>query len=166
MGVDVSLWRARIGLFFQLVKPKSYTAVLTVESGSVSLCIRILLFMLLTMQCVELNPGPRPDHNPATESGHIGRGRGGVSLNSGGTSLPRGRGRGRGHNNMPFEGRGLQSNSPSDIPKMAHHNVSNISFGATVPPHVDTRRGILSAMSGLSCTEGNQDTGIFVMCNA
>lgn len=59
MGVSVEMWRCRIGCFSQPVKLKSALQVLVVSRSSVSLSIRIALFLLLAMHGVEQNPGPR-----------------------------------------------------------------------------------------------------------
>ena len=57
MGVDLCLWRARIGTFSQPFKSKISIAKLNLYH--VGLCLRILLFAILAAQCVERNPGPR-----------------------------------------------------------------------------------------------------------
>ena len=56
MGVDIVLWRVRIGTFIQPVKCRSRIPVLTVSG--MSLYIRALLFLLLAVYGVETNRGP------------------------------------------------------------------------------------------------------------
>ena len=70
MGVSIEMWRCRIGCFSQPVKCKTTLQVLIVSRSSVSLSIRIALFLLLAMHGVEQNPGPgaRGD-NPRGASG-------------------------------------------------------------------------------------------------
>ena len=77
MGIDISQWRARIGCFTQPLKIKLH--IQTIKVKNVSFVIRLLLFLLLVVQGIEMNPGPGPGPNDA-------RGRG----------QPRGRGSNRG----------------------------------------------------------------------
>ena len=56
MGISTELWRARIGCFVQPQKCKVHLR--GIKLGSLSLSIRILLFTLLAVHCVETNPGP------------------------------------------------------------------------------------------------------------
>ena len=79
MGISTELWRARIGCFVQPQKCKVHLR--GIKLGSLSLSIRILLFTLLAVHCVETNPGPpKPS-------------RGGSSSSPGGASFGAGRGR-------------------------------------------------------------------------
>ena len=59
MGVSIEMWRCRIGCFSMPVKLKSALQVLVVSRSTVSLSIRLTLFLLLAMHGVEQNPGPR-----------------------------------------------------------------------------------------------------------
>ena len=61
MGVDIGLYRARIGLFSMPDKSKNKMAVLCIARKSMTLCLRILVGMsllLLASGDVEVNPGP------------------------------------------------------------------------------------------------------------
>ena len=106
MGVDIVLWRVRIGTFIQPVKCRSRIPVLTVSG--MSLYIRALLFLLLAVYGVETNP------EPGTGPGAQSRGGG-----SSGSNSTRGRGRGDQHEVAP---RLLRSNSASSQPS-AHVNI-------------------------------------------
>ena len=60
MGVDIAVWRARVGLYVH-GKPKKSLIIrgLVVKKGVVSLALRVLAFaLLLICQDVESNPGP------------------------------------------------------------------------------------------------------------
>ena len=59
MCVAIEIWRCRIGCFSQPVKVKTALQVLTLSRASVSLSVRVVLFLLLAMHGVEQNPGPR-----------------------------------------------------------------------------------------------------------
>ena len=73
MGVSIEMWRCRIGCFSNPVKLKSAMHVLVLSRSTVSLSIRIMLFLLLTMHGVEQNPGPgsrsRGGHARGLDSG-------------------------------------------------------------------------------------------------
>lgn len=58
MGIDVSLWRARIGTFTQPLARRGWVQGLKLMG--VSLCIRTVLFYLLVVHGIEMNPGPGP----------------------------------------------------------------------------------------------------------
>ena len=99
MGIDIVQWRMRIGLNSQPVRSISHLD--TLKIGKPSLFIRVLLFLLLAAQCVEINPGPLH----------------GTGANRGGGND---RGRGRGTSSYDNEGnqRRLRSNagvSPSPM---------------------------------------------------
>ena len=68
MGIDICQWRARIGCFSQLVKKCIHIQTLKIKH--VSFALRLVLFLLLVVQGIESNPGPRPGRN----SGARGRG--------------------------------------------------------------------------------------------
>ena len=131
--MSIELWRARIGLFSQPVKNKHFVPVLIVRKGTVSLCIRIVLFMMLVAQCVERNPGPNPGPGRGTgfeTDGYSGRG---------GSNASKGKGRG----SYASEGRNLRSNSSSvasarNSPVVPHHSEANISFGGGSQPQIDS----------------------------
>ena len=53
MGIDITQWRQRIGLNSQPLR--SISRLDTLKIGSISLFIRVLLFLLLATQCVETN---------------------------------------------------------------------------------------------------------------
>ena len=98
MGIEISLWRARVGSFSQPIKCKTVFPVLRV--CGVLLCVRVVLFLLLAVNGVEANPGPGPGGSGAAE-----KGRGGST-----SSSSRGRGRGdSGESNQRL----LRSNSSS-----------------------------------------------------
>lgn len=130
MGIDTVLWRARIGAFTQPVKRRSFYPVLVI--GNVSLGIRVLLFLLLAMQCVELNPGPGPGSR-TTRGQDARRGSSGYSPNN--TSA-----RGRGAiNSSVTEQRCLRSGSattPSGMHNTIGTGLSQAQAQATVsqPP--------------------------------
>ena len=155
MGVGIELWRARISLFLQPVKNKTFIPVLTVGKRTVSLCIQIILFSLLIMQCVERNPGPGP--------GGSGRGAGrgaGVESDS---SSNRGSGASRrgGHTNLANEGRNLRNNSASssltrNTPVNQQQHESRLSFSGQ--PQIDTWFGSPGATAG---SRSGQDGAIF-----
>ena len=81
MGVTIQQWRIFIGLYTQPVKTREKRVGTDIRLPNVSLLIRVLLFMLLAIYRIELNPGPQT------------RGKGG---NSGNTTYIRPRGPGRG----------------------------------------------------------------------
>ena len=61
MGVDIAVYRARIGTFLMPDKSKNRMAVLSVSKSSVSLCLRTLValsLLLVVSGNVEVNPGP------------------------------------------------------------------------------------------------------------
>lgn len=68
MGIDINQWRARIGCFSQPVK--KFIHIQTLKIKHVSFALRLVLFLLLVVQGIESNPGPRPGRN----SGVRGRG--------------------------------------------------------------------------------------------
>ena len=113
MGVEIELWRARIGSFSQPIKCKTLWSVLRVKS--VSLCIRILLFLLLAVNGVETNPGPGPNSGNAAEKGR------------GGSTSGSSRGRGRGEPSESNQ-RLLRSNSSS-----AHGGAQRQAFRSASP---------------------------------
>ena len=82
MGIEISLWRARVGSFSQPIECKSVFPVLKV--CGVLLCVRVVLFLLLAVNGVETNPGPGPGGSGAADKGRGGstssssRGRGWV----------------------------------------------------------------------------------------
>ena len=77
MGIEISLLRARVGTFSQPIRCK--TTFLVLRVNGVLLCVRVLLFLLLAVNGVEMNP--------VTGSGAAEKGRGG-------SAASRGRGRG------------------------------------------------------------------------
>ena len=113
MGIEIELWRARIGSFSQPIKCKTLLSVLRVKS--VSLCIRILLFLLLVVNGVETNPGPGPNSGNAAAKGRIG------------STSESSRGRGRGEPSESNQ-RLLRSNSSS-----AHGGAQGQAFRSASP---------------------------------
>ncbi|KAH3700602.1 hypothetical protein DPMN_075580 [Dreissena polymorpha] len=77
MGVCIEIWRARIGCFTHPINCKTTLQVLIVSGFSVSLCIRVTLFLLLAVHGIESNPGPcsRSD-NSCGVGGRSSRGKG------------------------------------------------------------------------------------------
>ena len=60
MGISITEWRARIGSFSQ---PQSasrctFSKTSVLNAKSITLCLRIALFLILIAQCIEPNPGP------------------------------------------------------------------------------------------------------------
>ena len=74
-GIELSLWRARVGTFSQPIKCKTTFPVLRVNG--VLLCVRVLLFLLLAVNGVETNPGPGSGSDAAE------KGRGGSAASRG-----------------------------------------------------------------------------------
>ena len=101
MGDTLELWRARIGCFVQPVKTRSRIQTLSVSAFSVSLAIRLTLFLLLVVHGVESNPGPGSSIN-------------GAAADSGDTR-GRGTGRGRGRGARGGMGRGFQNVEAEDF---------------------------------------------------
>ena len=61
MGIDTTLWRARIGLFSQPSRSKSRMSYLMINGRTISLTLRLFLMMsLLICGDIESNPGPWP----------------------------------------------------------------------------------------------------------
>ena len=61
MGVDICVYRARIGTFLMPNKSRNRMSVLCVSKGAVSLCLRTLValsLLLVVSGSVEVNPGP------------------------------------------------------------------------------------------------------------
>lgn len=56
MGVDIALYRCRIGTFTQPRKCVIHLA--SINLSGIPLCIRLLLFCLLVVNDIERNPGP------------------------------------------------------------------------------------------------------------
>lgn len=81
MGIDISLWRCRIGTFSQPVKCVTRLKTIKLKYMYVSLSIRVVLLLLLLAECIEPNPGPY------NSRGNTGRAR----------VVNKGRGRGRGY---------------------------------------------------------------------
>ena len=124
MGIEISLWRARVGTFSQPIKCKTTFPVLRVNG--VLLCVRVLLFLLLAVNGVETNPGP-------------GSGSGAAEKGRGGSAASRGRGRGdSGESNQRL----LRSNSSSSHGGAQGHamrsssprNSTYSSMASTQPP--------------------------------
>ena len=124
MGIEISLWRARVGTFSQPIKCKTTFPVLRVNG--VLLCVRVLLFLLLAVNGVETNPGPGSGSS-AAEKGR------------GGSAASRGRGRGdSGQSNQRL----LRSNSSSSHGGAQGHamrsssprNSTYSSMASTQPP--------------------------------
>ena len=91
MGNTVEQWRATIGGFCQPVKTKTRLKTINIKNSTcISLAIKVVLFMLLVVEGVESNPGPRSNTNdPSRGRGRGGRGNRGSAR---GTGPPRGRG--------------------------------------------------------------------------
>lgn len=73
MGIDSDQWRARIGCFSQPVKKVVHIQTLKIKH--VSFALRLVLFLLLVVQGIESNPGPRSGRN-GTRGRGSNRGRG------------------------------------------------------------------------------------------
>ena len=67
MGIDIDIWRKRIGGFSQPFKGRFPLE--TLKLKHLSLYIRVCLFLLLVVQGVETNPGPNPAPSFGTSSG-------------------------------------------------------------------------------------------------
>lgn len=122
--MDIGLWRARIGTFTQPFKRRLITPVLVI--GNVSLGIRVLLFLLLAMQCVETNPGPGPGSRSSRGQGARGVSSGYSPTNSSS------RGRGAGNSSVSNEQRNLRSSSAT-TPAAGMHNVLGTSSASQLP---------------------------------
>ena len=83
MGNTVEQWRATIVGFCQPVKTKTRLKTINVKySTSISLAIKVVLFMLLAVEGVESNPGPRSNTNDPSR-GRGGRGNHGSARGTG-----------------------------------------------------------------------------------
>ena len=56
MGIEIALWRARVGTFSQPIKCRTALPVLRITG--VLLGVRVMMFLLLAVNGVETNPGP------------------------------------------------------------------------------------------------------------
>ena len=77
MGNTIEQWRCRIGRFAQPLKCRSRLKTLTLKYMSMGL--RIVLFYMLLVQCIEFNPGPprgRGNTARGSSSSYGSRGRG------------------------------------------------------------------------------------------
>ena len=104
MGIDIVLWRVRIGSFAQPNKSKSCLHGLTLTFGHISLSNRVALFLLLIVEGVESNPGPGGrGRTSRSNAGNRGRGRGTVQSTSVTENVVQTRGASRSHSQSQSE---------------------------------------------------------------